>query len=99
MPWQHENLLKSIGWFLSREGRAWVVAGFHTGREKMRGFYEEDALRKVGLEVEVIWERNADGAEREWVTDRGIEDVTERKRWLVVAILNRRARSSGSKKG
>jgi nicotinamide N-methyltransferase len=90
MPWQHTNLLKSIRWFLSPDGKAWVVAGFHTGREKMRGFYEERALEEAGLEVERIWERNADGSEREWVTDRGIEDVTERKRWLVVAILRRR---------
>jgi predicted nicotinamide N-methyase len=90
MPWQHTNLLKSIRWFLAEEGRAWVVAGFHTGREKMRGFYEEEALAEAGLEVERIWERNADGREREWVWDRGIEDVTARKRWLVVAILRRR---------
>jgi nicotinamide N-methyltransferase len=99
MPWQHGNLLKSIGWFLSREGKAWVVAGFHTGREKMRGFYEEDALKEVGLEVERIWERNAEGLEREWVTDRGIEDVTERKRWLVVAILKKKAGGSSTKEG
>ena len=90
MPWQHENLLKSIRWFLKPEGRAWVVAGFHTGRAKMKGFYEEEALREAGLEVEKIWERNAEGEEREWVTDRGIEDVTERKRWLVIGILKRR---------
>lgn len=90
MPWQHGNLLKSIRWFLKEDGRAWVVAGFHTGREKMRGFYEEAALVEAGLEIEKIWEKNADGTEREWVTDRGIEDVTERKRWLVVAILKRR---------
>lgn len=89
MPWQHANLLKSIRWFLNPEGRAWVIAGFHTGRAKMRGFYEEDALKEAGLEVEKILERNADGSEREWKTDRGIEDVTERKRWLVVAILRR----------
>jgi nicotinamide N-methyltransferase len=90
MPWQHANLLKSIQWFLAGEGRAWIVAGFHTGREKMRGFYEEEKLREAGLEVERIWERNAEGTEREWVWDRGIEDVTERKRWLVVAVLRRR---------
>ncbi len=90
MPHKHESLLKSISWFLTEtDGRAWVVAGFHTGREKMRGFYEECALKKVGLEIERIWERNADGHERVWAEDRGIEDVTERKRWLVVGILKR----------
>lgn len=91
MPWQHESLLKSIAWFLKgTEGRAWVVAGFHTGREKMRGFYDGNAVEKAGLEVESLYERNAEGHEREWVVDRGIEDVTERKRWLVVGILKKR---------
>lgn len=89
MPWQHSNLLKSIGWFLAKEGKAWVVAGFHTGREKMRGFYEERLLMENELEIERIYEKNADGTERAWVEDRGIEDVTERKRWLVVAVLRR----------
>jgi nicotinamide N-methyltransferase len=90
MPWQHENLLKSIRWFLVEGGKAWVIAGFHTGREKMRGFFEDEKLRGCGLEVERIWERNAEGTEREWVTDRGREGVTERKRWLVCAVLRRR---------
>jgi EEF1A N-terminal glycine/lysine methyltransferase len=89
MPWQHENLLRSIRWFLKMDGRVWVVAGFHTGRAKMRGFYEKSALRETGLEIERIWERNAEGLEREWVMDRGVEDVTERKRWLVIGILKR----------
>lgn len=86
MPWQHEKLLRSVSWFLARGGRAWIVAGFHTGREKMRGFFEEEAVKAAGLEVERIWERNAEGVEREWLTDRGIEDITQRKRWLVVAL-------------
>lgn len=90
MPHQHANLHLSIAHFLAPAGRAWVVAGFHTGREKMRGFYDETALLKAGLEIERIWERNAEGWDREWVTDRGVEDVTERKRWLVVGILKRR---------
>ena len=90
MPWQHENLLRSISWFLTQDGRAWVIAGFHTGREKMRGFFAEETVKAAGLEVERIWERNAEGLERAWVTDRGIEDVTQRKRWLVIAILKRR---------
>jgi hypothetical protein len=90
MPWQHENILRSISWFLAAGGTAWIVAGFHTGREKMRAFFAEEAVKAAGLEVERIWERNAEGLEREWVTDRGIEDVPQRKRWLVVAILKRR---------
>lgn len=98
MPWQHDALRRSISWFLREDdggrARAWVVAGFHTGREKMRGFFEAEALAGVGLEVERMWERDCDGHEREWAWDRGAEDVTERKRWLVVAIL-RRVRGGG----
>lgn len=92
MPWQHENLQRSVEWFLRDDGsaRAWVVAGFHTGREKMRGFFEEEALGKVGLEVERIWERDCDGVEREWSWDRGFEDPVGRKRWLTCAVLKRK---------
>lgn len=93
MPWQHLNLLKSISHFMKDEdGKAWVIAGFHTGREKMRGFYEEEKMKETDLEVEKIWERNAEGMERDWAVDRGVEDVTERKRWLVIAVLRRRRR-------
>jgi len=90
MPWEHLNLLKSIAWFMKDGGRAWVVAALHTGRQKMRGFFEEEKLQETGLVIERIWERDATGKERAWVSDRGIEDVTERKRWLVIAILRRR---------
>jgi len=91
MPWQHDNLRRSVGWFLGDgpDARAWVVAGFHTGREKMRGFFEPEALAREGLEVERIWERDCDGQDREWVWDRGVEDVSVRKRWLVIAVLRR----------
>lgn len=88
MPRQHANLHRSIAFFLREvaDARCWVVAGFHSGREKMRGFYDADALRKVGLEVEHVWERDCNGVERPWDTQRE-DDVTERKRWLVVASL------------
>ncbi|KAL3955173.1 hypothetical protein ACCO45_010736 [Purpureocillium lilacinum] len=112
MPWQHENLHRSIDHFLRRRpgggnndnddddgssaaaaaaaaARCWVVAGFHTGREKMRGFFEDAALARAGLEVERIWERDCDGREREWSWDRE-DDVTVRKRWLVIAVLKRK---------
>lgn len=93
MPWQHENLLRSVEWFLGAgpDARCWVVAGFHTGREKMRGFFDGGRLAGMGLEVESIWERDCDGTEREWVLDRGIEDPVGRKRWLVFAVLKRAA--------
>ncbi|KAK3359363.1 hypothetical protein B0T25DRAFT_95838 [Lasiosphaeria hispida] len=91
MPWQHENLRASVAWFLAEgsASRAWVVGGFHTGREKMRGFFDAEALIAHGLEVEYIWERDCDGVDREWAFDRGVEDVTVRKRWLAVAVLRR----------
>ncbi|OAF58049.1 hypothetical protein VC83_05197 [Pseudogymnoascus destructans] len=90
MPWQHKELMKSIAWFLGPGGKAWVVSGFHTGRVKMRGFYNAELLTEHGLEVESIVERDPEGREREWVTDRGVEDVTERKRWLVISVLRKR---------
>jgi nicotinamide N-methyltransferase len=88
MPWQHSNLHCSIAHFLKRtpEARCWVVAGFHTGRTNMSGFYNAEALQKVGLEVERIWERDCNGEERPWDIERE-DDITVRKRWLVVASL------------
>lgn len=58
----------------------------------MRGFFEEENLTAAGLEIETIYERDANGVEREWVTDRGAEDrdAIARKRWLVIAVLRRR---------
>ncbi|RKF81933.1 Protein N-terminal and lysine N-methyltransferase EFM7 [Golovinomyces cichoracearum] len=94
MPWQHENLRASIAWFLAEQGQAWVVSGFHTGREKMRGFFEEISLQKAGLELERIWERNSNGMDREWLADRGQESITELKGWLVIAVLRKRTTSS-----
>ncbi|KAK4127457.1 hypothetical protein N657DRAFT_641453 [Parathielavia appendiculata] len=91
MPWQHGNLRRSIAWFLGKgeKARAWVVGGFHTGRDKVAAFFEKEALAEVGLEVEHLWERDCDGQDRDWVGDRGIEDVSERKRWLGVGVLKR----------
>ncbi|ETR99484.1 nicotinamide N-methyltransferase [Trichoderma reesei RUT C-30] len=91
MPWQHANLRRSINHFLKRDAsaRAWVIAGFHTGRPKMAGFFDAEALREEGgVEVERMWERDCDGVEREWDRERE-DDITERKRWLVVAVLKR----------
>ncbi|KAI9812131.1 MAG: hypothetical protein M1827_004797 [Pycnora praestabilis] len=92
MPSQHLPLLHSMAHFLSRDdtsARVFVIAGFHTGREKVRGFFE--GVAEVGLVVERIWERDVEGRVRAWVGDRGEgeEGVTERKRWCVVAVLKR----------
>ena len=95
MPWEHANLLKSITWFLrdNDEARCWLIAGFHTGRAKMRGFFDQVTLSEAGLEIEYIWERDGDGNEREWAWDRGAEDVTVRKRWLVCCVLKWKPRN------
>jgi hypothetical protein len=69
--------------------RAWVVAGLHTKRAGMRGFFDAAALARHRLALEAIWERDCDGAERGWVPDRGEEGMLDRKRWLVVGVLRR----------
>lgn len=95
MPWQHGNLQRSVDFLLKQtaEARCWVVAGFHTGRAKMAGFFDEEALREeAGCEIEKIWEQDCDGKQREWVKDKAEEDSGTRKRWLVVAVLKRAQR-------
>ncbi len=83
---EHYSLVQSIVHFLSpkAEARAWVIAGFHTGRPKLVAFF--DTAVQAGLEIEAIWERDADGGEREWVRER--VDI-EKNKWMVVAILKR----------
>ncbi|CAK7208629.1 hypothetical protein SCUCBS95973_000166 [Sporothrix curviconia] len=94
MPWEHDNLRKSIDWFMNDNGdnnaRCWVIGGFHTGRSKVAAFFDEAALAACDLEIEAIWERDCDDYERAWTVDRGVEDIAERKRWQAVAILRRR---------
>jgi len=91
LPWQHESLVESMLHFLSYEegARVWVIAGFHTGRAKLAGFF--DVAGEKGLVVEDIWERDCDGVEREWRRERegGREAVGERSKWLVLAVLRR----------
>ena len=92
MDGEHYGLAQSMEHFLSRkeDARVWVIAGFHTGRAKLVAFF--DIAAQAGLEAEHIWERDADGNEREWVRERngGQEDATGRNKWLVVAILKRK---------
>ncbi|KAF2875614.1 hypothetical protein BDV95DRAFT_603030 [Massariosphaeria phaeospora] len=93
MPHEHENLASSMLHFLSdsSDARIFCIAGFHTGRAKMAAFFEE-TVPKTGLEIEEIFEMDADGKRREWAGERdgGREDVSERKKWLAVARLRRR---------
>ncbi|KAG6008800.1 hypothetical protein E4U21_003829 [Claviceps maximensis] len=91
MPWQHENLRRSIHHFLRRDdpdARCWVLASFHTGRHNMRGFFDAAALAAHALVVDAIWERDCDGRERAWTWDRE-DDISVRKRWQVICLLKR----------
>ena len=96
MPWEHENLAKSMLHFLADtpDARIYCIAGFHTGRAKVAPFFEE-VVPEQGLEVEEIYEMDADGKRRPWVKERygGQEDMGERKKWLIVARLRRAVRS------
>ncbi|KAJ6079457.1 hypothetical protein N7467_009210 [Penicillium canescens] len=94
MPEQHENLTRTMQWFLSPGGKVWVVAGFHTGREIVARFFE--TVVRGGFVVERIFERDTverleDGGEirREWMPVREGEGPDNRKRWCVVAVLRR----------
>ncbi|KAF2994695.1 hypothetical protein E8E13_002518 [Curvularia kusanoi] len=93
---EHENLAKSMLHFLADtpSARVFCIAGFHTGRAKVAPFFEE-VVPAQGLEVEEIYEMDADGARRPWATERdgGTENIGERKKWLVVARLRRRSPS------
>lgn len=73
----------------------WVVAGFHTGRAIVAGFFE--TVLENGFVVERIFERDLverldDGGEirRDWVPFREGEGVENQKRWCVVAVLKRK---------
>lgn len=86
MDFAHRSLALSMLHFLSltEDSRVWVLAGFHTGRIKVASFL--DIAIQVGLEVENVWEQDADGNERDW--DRARED-TERNRWMMICVLKR----------
>lgn len=93
MPYEHENLVKSMLHFLdmSLDARIFTVSGFHTGRAKLADFYSVAVSQD--LEIEVRYEEDVDGVRREWAEERddGAENVIERKRWLAIAVLRRRA--------
>ncbi|KAL2819342.1 hypothetical protein BDW59DRAFT_165076 [Aspergillus cavernicola] len=88
MPLEHENLVRTMKWFLAPEGKVWVVAGFHTGRGILAGFFE--TAGRMGLEVERIYERDlmsSGECRRAWVSEREGEGLENRKRWCVIALL------------
>lgn len=91
MPSEHSNLASSMLHFLTLDGhgRVFAIAGFHTGRAKLASFFDVAVDR--GLEIEEIYEEDAEGDRRGWLKERdgGLENHTERKKWLVIAILKR----------
>ncbi|KAF2834526.1 hypothetical protein M501DRAFT_944105 [Patellaria atrata CBS 101060] len=92
MPQEHTNLARSMLHFLSSEkhARILIVSGFHTGRIKLAPFFEE-TVGKVGLEIEELWEMDANGQRRPWQRgEKETEDIGERKKWLVLARLCRK---------
>jgi nicotinamide N-methyltransferase len=72
--------------FLAKEpgARVLVIAGFHTGHEKVAHFF--DIVGDVGLAVDIIFEMDTDGERREWNPHRQ-ENAGDSKRWLVMAAL------------
>ncbi|ODQ50792.1 hypothetical protein SAICODRAFT_9443 [Saitoella complicata NRRL Y-17804] len=93
IPSQHTNLISTITHTLSHtpHARLLLIAGFHTGRANVAGFF--DLLSQAGF-VERdrgIRERmvTEEGIERDWRGVRGEweEDLVERKRWVVVAEM------------
>ncbi|KAJ5338060.1 hypothetical protein N7452_004788 [Penicillium brevicompactum] len=92
---QHENIARTMQWFLSPGGKVWVVAGFHTGRATVAGFF--NTALDNGFVIERIFERDLvgkleDGSEirRDWVPSREGEGVENKTRWCVVAVLKRK---------
>ncbi|QIW95584.1 hypothetical protein AMS68_001102 [Peltaster fructicola] len=90
MPSQHENLVHSMLHFLSASddsARIFAIAGFHTGRARLAAFFTE--AQSQGLEIDEIYEEDAEGRRRTWQEERdgGREDHTERKKWLVISRL------------
>ena len=91
---EHENLATSMMYLLSAapHARVFVIAGFHTGRDMLVHFFEEVVpaveIEGKSLVVESIWEMDADGRRRNWTTKRN-DDISERKKWAVVACLKK----------
>ncbi|KAL2849521.1 hypothetical protein BJY01DRAFT_145062 [Aspergillus pseudoustus] len=92
MASQHENLARTMKWFLAPQGKVWVVAGFHTGREIVAGFFK--TALGMGLVIEEIYERDLNSSaecgqemRREWVEVREGEGPGNRTRWCVIALL------------
>ena len=76
------------GWG-EKQGRVWIVAGFHTGRAIVAQFFETAVA--MGLEIESIYERDVSSLDRRrpWEAVRAGEGPENRTKWCVVAVLKR----------
>ncbi|KAK6434982.1 hypothetical protein LTR95_008837 [Oleoguttula sp. CCFEE 5521] len=94
---QHESLVQSMLHFLSPEpaARVFAIAGFHTGRARLAAFFEIAA--RHGLVPEDIYEEDVHGLRRSWAEERdgGLENHTERKKWLVISRLRKKPDDAG----
>jgi predicted nicotinamide N-methyase len=91
---QHENLARTMRWFLAPGGHVCVVAAFHTGRAIVADFFKT-ALEN-GLRIESIFERDLtarheDGREirREWLPRRDDDGPETRAKWCAICVLKR----------
>jgi nicotinamide N-methyltransferase len=64
----------------------------------MACFFEE-TVPEAGLEIEEIWETDADGRRRPWMPNAHEELIGERKKWLAVARLKRRVGEKEKREG
>ena|SRR5271155_852529 len=87
---QHSALVCTLSHLLERSAsaRVFVVAAFHTGRSVLSNFLRTAGLQRLIPDDCGIQEYNIiDGSTRLWKEDRGMEDIVERKQWLIVARL------------
>ena len=90
MPDQHNALVWSLTHFLEKSSaaRVFMVAGLHTGRSVISNFFRVAGSRGLVPDDNGIEEHNVvNGITRGWEDERGVEDLVERKQWLVVTRL------------
>lgn len=91
---QHENLVRTMQWFLAPGGKVLIVTGLHTGRKIVKEFFE--TALKNGFQIERIYERDLTSqheddqeTRREWLPERNDEGPENRARWCIVCVLKR----------
>jgi EEF1A N-terminal glycine/lysine methyltransferase len=75
---------------ISPSARILVIAGLHTGRTVVCQFLKLAKTQGLVPDENGITEYDLlKGGTRPWEEDRGAEDTTEKKRWLIVTQLKR----------